>query len=681
MKNDLTRARKREFSSAQTGTREMHEIKMPGRVMFDLYPLIRAAYKLRSYSLNSVSSHFLKQQKDDVHYSIMGKLQSGSPDDRRRLAKYCLKDSELVVRLMQKLLFVINNVEMARVTGVPMSFLVTRGQGIKVQSQLYRKARTQDIIIPYRKGEVDGSFQGATVLEPVTGFYETPITTLDFASLYPSIMMAHNLCYSTLTNPKHAKSLGLKDDDITRTPEGSYFVKSRVRKGLLPEILNDLLSQRKIAKRDMKAAKDPFLKAVFNGRQLALKISANSVYGFTGATNGALPCMSISSSVTGFGRNMIEDTKNYVEKHYTVANGFAKDAEVIYGDTDSVMIKFGVEDMAESMRLGEEAAALVSEIFISPIKLEFEKVYKPYLLINKKRYAGMLWTQPDKYSYMDCKGIETVRRDNCTFVTKTLQKSLDFLLIDVSVEKAKKYIQESIGRLMQNKVDLSDLVLTKQLQKLESYTNKQPHTELVKKMMVRDPGNVPSVGDRVPFVYVKKQKGAKNYEKAEDPLYVLEHDLPLDIDHYIKTQLEKPLKRLFEPIMKDKVNTLFWGQERFKVKNTFRGAKRGTGSFMSKFVIIKKKCMKCQTTLNSKGNETLCKKCLPFKGQVYAQKAQSLRFKQTEYTRLWTECQRCQGSMFQEVLCSNHDCPIFYRRVKCKKDLDQMTEDFNKFYV
>ena len=103
---------------------------------------------------------------------------------------------------------------------------------------------------------------------------------------------------------------------------------------------------------------------------------------------------------------------------YTIDNGYEFSAEVIYGDTDSVMVKFGVSTVAEAMKLGQEAAEFVSEKFIKPIKLEFEKVYHPYLLINKKRYAGLYFTRPDKHDKMDCKGIETVRRDNCTLVIK-----------------------------------------------------------------------------------------------------------------------------------------------------------------------------------------------------------------------------------------------------------------------
>uniref|UniRef100_A0A2C9M9B8 DNA polymerase n=1 Tax=Biomphalaria glabrata TaxID=6526 RepID=A0A2C9M9B8_BIOGL len=184
------------------------------------------------------------------------------------------------------------------------------------------------------------------------------------------------------------------------------------------------------AKNDLKNETDPFKKKVLDGRQLALKISANSVYGFTGAQVGKLPCLEISSSVTAFGRTMIEKTKKHVEETYTRANGYEHDAKVIYGDTDSVMCKFGVTTVEAAMKLGKEAAEFISTKFVSPIKLEFEKVYFPYLLINKKRYAGLFWTNPKKHDKMDCKGIETVRRDNAPIVAHLINTCLKLLLIE-----------------------------------------------------------------------------------------------------------------------------------------------------------------------------------------------------------------------------------------------------------
>ena len=158
------------------------------------------------------------------------------PDERKRIASYCLKDALLPLRLIDRLKNIFNFVEMARVTGVPMNVLLKRGQQIKVLSQLYRATRAQNMVIPVmnrsKGGTEDVGFQGGHVLQPKTAFYKVPIATLDFASLYPSIMIAHNICYTSKLLDKNMKEL--QKDEFTITPSGHKFVKSNVRKGLLP---------------------------------------------------------------------------------------------------------------------------------------------------------------------------------------------------------------------------------------------------------------------------------------------------------------------------------------------------------------------------------------------------------------------------------------------------------------
>merc|ERR1719221_1206402 len=174
---------------------------------------------------------------------------SSNSQTRRRLAVYCLKDAYLPLRLLDKLMCIINAMEMARVTGVPLSYLQTRGQQIKVVSQLLRRAMEQDLILPTHQSRAgDDNYEGATVIDPIRGYYDVPIATLDFSSLYPSIMMAHNPCYTTLLTEGAVARLDLTPDQYIKTPSGNYFVKSSVRPGLLPEILTDLLAARKKAK-------------------------------------------------------------------------------------------------------------------------------------------------------------------------------------------------------------------------------------------------------------------------------------------------------------------------------------------------------------------------------------------------------------------------------------------------
>ena len=669
LQDSISKIKSAVFESKALGKRESKDINIDGRVQFDMLTVIQREYKLRSYSLNSVAAHFLNEQKEDVHYSIIGDLQRGNEETRKRLAVYCLKDAVLPLRLLEKLLCMYNYIEMARVTGVPIPYLLTRGQMIKVASQLFRLARANNYLVPTNRGgggnngEDGVAFEGATVLEPTTGFYTDPIATLDFASLYPSIIIAHNLCYSTILTPHQASQLD--PNSVTRTPCGNFFAKAALRPGLLPLILQDLLSARKRARKELAGATDPMVKMVLNGRQLALKISANSVYGFTGATVGMLPCLEISSSVTAFGREMIDQTKSLVEAKFNRANGFEHDAVVVYGDTDSVFVKFGCDTVAESMRLGQMAADEISQSFIAPIKLEFEKVYHPYLLMAKKRYAGLYWSKPETFDKLDAKGIETVRRDNCELVKVVIERVLDIVLKEMSIDKAVKFVQNTIADLLQNKVDLSMLVISKSLAKgadSEAYAAKQAHVELAEKMRQRDPANAPAVGDRVQYVLVKAAKGMKAYEKAEDPLYVLENNLSIDGYHYIEHQLKQPLMRIFENVLPNAESVLFAGEHTRKVSNM-----APTTGALAGFVTKSLKCLSCKVVMK---HGALCDHCKKNGREktVVLEKINELREYEIAFNRLWSQCQRCQGSLCQDVICTSRDCPIFYRRAKVRKD-------------
>ncbi|KAI8630165.1 DNA polymerase delta catalytic subunit [Xylariaceae sp. FL1651] len=666
------------FSSKQMGNRDTKTTNTNGRLQLDLLQLIQRDHHLRSYTLNSVSAHFLGEQKEDVHHTMITELFNGTPESRRRLALYCLKDAYLPQRLMDKLSCLANYTEMARVTGVPFNFLLSRGQQIKFMSQLFRKALEQKLVIPNMRAEgTDDQYEGATVIEPSRGYYDVPIATLDFASLYPSIMQAHNLCYTTLIKKAAVEKFGLKkDEDYIVTPNGDMFVTIKQRKGLLAQILEELLAARKQAKRELAVETDPFKRAVLNGRQLALKISANSVYGLTGATTGKLPCLEIASSTTSYGRQMIEKTKDEVEKHYNIANGYSHDAQVIYGDTDSVMVKFGTKDLAEAMKLGEEAANLVSSKFVKPIKLEFEKVYFPYLLINKKRYAGLFWTNPEKFDKMDTKGIETVRRDNCLLVQTVIEKVLRMILIDRDVQGAQDYVKDTISDLLQNKVDMSKLVITKALTK-ESYDAKQAHVELAARMKKRDAGSAPGLGDRVAYVMVKGASGSKNFENSEDPIYVLENNVPIDTRYYLDNQLAKPLGRIFEPILGEtKAKSLLNGAH----TRAISVAAPTVGGLM-KFAKKTMTCMGCKKPLVGKHESAgaVCSDCAPRVGEFYKKTLDKVSDLEVRFGRLWTQCQRCQGSMHCEVICSSKDCPIFYMRMKAKKDVEDAGKELTRF--
>jgi DNA polymerase delta subunit 1 len=238
-------------------------------------------------------------------------------------------------------------------------------------------------------------------------------------------------------------------------------------------------------------------------------------------------------------------------------------------------------------------------------------------------------------------------------------------------------VQNIIGDLLQNKVDLSLLVISKSLGKgahREDYASKQAHVELAERIRARDPQNAPGSGDRVPYVMITGAKNVPAYMRSEDPLYVLENNLCIDADHYIEHQLRQPLMRIFGPIMKDAESVLFNGDHtRVLAKPT------STTGAMAKFVTKSLRCLGCKALIKS---GSLCTHCLEDKApQVVVTKMHELREKEAEYNRLWTQCQRCQGSLMQPVLCSNRDCEIFYRRAKGRRDVESLQESIKRLQI
>lgn len=414
---------------------------------------------------------------------------------------------------------------------------------------------------------------------------------------------------------------------------------------------------------------------VLNGRQLALKVSANSVYGFTGAQVGKLPCLEISASVTAYGRQMIEKTKNLVEELYP-------GARVLYGDTDSVMVKCVTDEKASdkerlqaAMDFGEEAAAKVSSHFLKPIKLEFEKVYFPYLLMNKKRYAGLLWTNTEKFDKLDAKGIETVRRDNCPLVARMVSGVLNRILIHRSVESAVDFVKGTISDLLLNRLDISNLVITKAFSKAEDeYAGAQAHIALVERMRQRDPASAPTIGDRVAYVIIKAAKGAKAYERSEDPIYVLENNIPIDTQYYLEHQLAPPIIRVFEGVLDDP-SVLIKGDHTRHI--AISAPSKNAGGLM-KFVKIQLQCVSCRAVIKE---GALCENCKDKAPEVYGKIIAKRNHYEAIYSQVWTQCQQCQGSLNQEVICSSRDCPVFYMRKKVQKDLREQQILLDRFGV
>ena len=536
------------LSSSALGNNQLKMVPMKGRYVFDLFQDVKREHKLESYSLNNVSKHFLKDQKNDMPVKeIFSRFKEGDPKRLGEVADYCIQDTVLPHKLMEKLCQIQNQIEMAKACWVPLAFLSERGQQIKVFSQMAYKAKELNFIIPTFKygsgGSADG-YEGATVLEAQSGAYYGPITALDFASLYPSIMCAENLCYSTLVMDSKYDNL----PGVTYEQFGPHRFAQKPAVSLLPAILTDLKAFRKKAKKLMAAAEGTPMEAVYNGQQLAYKISMNSIYGFTGASKGMLPLVAIASTVTLRGRQMIEETKNYVEENFP-------GAKVRYGDTDSVMVEFDVQGrkgqdaIDYSWEQGELAAEQCTKLFKAPNDLELEKVYCPYFLYSKKRYAAKMFEKNKEgkvaFKKIDVKGLQVVRRDSCPFVRGILKNLMEMMLESSDPRPVIDAARTAARELMTGAVPLEKLLMSKQL--AADYKVKMAHVEVRDKIRARAPGSEPQQGDRVSFVIVKGP--GKMYEKAEDPAWVREKNIPLDYQYYFTNQFKKPVQDLLEPLV------------------------------------------------------------------------------------------------------------------------------------
>ena len=587
MKNHSCELVYKKLSSSALGDNDLKILPMPGRFIFDLFHEVKKGYKLDSYKLDNVSKLYLGDNKIDMPPKEMfARFVEEDPVKLREVAEYCIKDTLLPHRLLSKLSILVNLLEMAKATWVPLCYLVERGQQIKVFSLLTKKAREMGFMVPtisWGQYSADG-YEGATVLDAQKGAYYTPITALDFEGLYPSIMMAHNLCYSSMVMDSKYENI----PGITYETFGFYKFAQDVP-SLLPSILLELKQFRKQAKKDM-AQSTGALKEMYNGKQLAYKVSMNSVYGFTGASKGMLPCVQIASTVTLKGRSMIDETKAYVEKNFP-------GSKVRYGDTDSVMVEFdvgnrtGKEAIEYSWDIGERAAEECTKLFKAPNNLELEKVYCPYFLYSKKRYAAKLWTKGKdgnmNMDYIDVKGLQLVRRDNTPHMREVCKELLDVVLESSDTGPPKELALQRAIELIEGDVPNEKLILSQGLS--DSYKSKgfavsinspdikdinQAHVQVVRKMRDRQPGSEPQSGDRVPYILIDTgDPKAKAFEKSEDPKYAKDNNLKVDYNYYFINKFLNPVCDLIEPLFEDPKEEIF-GELLTRVKPKRRPKKK-----------------------------------------------------------------------------------------------------------
>ena len=556
--------------------------------------------------------------KDDVKPADIFRLQKGSADDRKIVAEYCIQDCALVNKLIARLCVVINSIGMSNVCIIPLSYLFLRGQGIKIFSLVAKECRQLNYLIPTlkkNKNTENVGYEGATVFVPKIGFYKRPIAVLDYASLYPSSMIHKNLSHETFVdNAKYDNhpdyiyyNCEYNNADGTKT-KCRYAKKKDGSMGIMPLILSKLLKARKSIKKLMKETSDPFMKSIYDGLQLAYKVTANSLYGQLGSPYSPILFKEIAASTTSIGREMLEFARDYMENVFpgivhTLYEGFSENdnnkidkllddelvqslhtqdfkddlkekilkvmnkctikIDTIYGDTDSVFIDFGlkidgefyesIEALEFAINLGAIAGNFIKKRLHAPQDLEYEKTFYPFCILSKKRYVGNKFEFDKNKFKQDCMGIVLKRRDNARIVKKVVGGMVDILLNDVNVEKAVDFVKSSIVNLLKGKYPLYNFITSKTLKSKYVDRTRIGHVCLADRMMARDPGSAPQINERVPYVaiVVPEKKGLLQGDRIEHPDYIIENNLQVDYLFYLTNQIKNPTVQFLELLVDD----------------------------------------------------------------------------------------------------------------------------------
>ena len=611
------------LSSSALGDNILKYIDIDGTVLIDLLKVMQRDQKLDSYKLDNVASIFLGDNKNDLKPQEIFDKFKGNSEDRCVIAKYCIQDCCLVNRLIHKLKILENNIGMGNVCLVPLNFLFRRGQGIKIFSLIAKECMEREYLIPTIKSysenliELDNGYEGAVVLEPKEGIYlNEPIVVFDYGSLYPSSMISCNLshdCY--LMDEKYRvedpnieyKTIsydlyeGVGDKKKKTGEKDCVFVQYKDgRKGIIADVLDMLLKQRKntrkkieyqtiiandektyagicsdkgdyyevynidanskilVQKCNIQSIKETyniFEQDVLDALQVAYKVTANSLYGQIGARTSSIYLKEIAACTTATGRNMIMLAKDFVERNYN--------AEVIYGDTDSIFCKFPLTDKEGNAVFGKDALQFaidigkdvekhinVPDIMPSPQKLNYEKCLYPFIIFSKKRYVGNLYeTDTTKYKQKSM-GIVLKRRDNAQIVKKIYGGVINIILEKQDLDGSIVFLQEELNNLVEGKTSIKELVITKSLRSAYKDPSKIAHKVLADRIGARDPGNRPVVNERIPFVYIKTAGNGSNAnvlqgDRIENPDYIEQNNLIPDYLHYITNQIMKPILQLY----------------------------------------------------------------------------------------------------------------------------------------
>ncbi|KAI1417448.1 hypothetical protein F5Y13DRAFT_202971 [Hypoxylon sp. FL1857] len=661
-------------------------IRVTGRHMINIWRAMRSELNLLQYTMENVAWHLLHRRIPHYPWHTLTEwCVGGRHRDLSKLLRYYLTRTKLDIEILEANELIPRTSEQARLLGVDFFSVFSRGSQFKVESIMFRIAKPENFVLvsPDRK-QVGG--QNALeclplVMEPQSAFYNSPLVVLDFQSLYPSVMIAYNYCYSTflgrIVNWRGTNKMGFTDykrqhrllellkDHINIAPNGMMYCKAEIRKSLLAKMLTEILETRVMVKSGMKQDKDDkTLQQLLNNRQLALKLLANVTYGYTSASfSGRMPCSEIADSIVQTGRETLE-------RAIALIHSVEKwKAEVVYGDTDSLFIYLPGRTKDQAFDIGNEIAEAVTDMNPRPIKLKFEKVYHPCVLLAKKRYVGYKYESKDQAKPdFDAKGIETVRRDGTPAEQMIEEKALKILFETADLSQVKSYFQKQCEKIMRGAVSIQDFCFAREV-KLGTYSDRGPPPPgalISTRKMLEDARAEPQYGERVPYVVVSGAPGARLIDRCVAPEELLSNShLQLDAEYYISKNLIPPLERIFNLVG---ANVRLWYDEMPKVQRIRRvdpskglGARKTLESYMKAAA-----CLVCgsKSSKRSEGS-SICARCRRNAPASLLKLHTMLNREERKFTDVNKICQSCAGlAPLDSVPCDSKDCPVFYTRMK-----------------
>ncbi|KAG8629506.1 hypothetical protein KVT40_003371 [Elsinoe batatas] len=679
-------------------------IRVTGRHMINIWRAMRSELNLLQYTMENVVFHLLHRRIPHYSFADLTKwYKSPRPRDLAKILDYFISRVTLDLEILDANELVPRTSEQARLLGVDFFSVFSRGSQFKVESLMFRIAKPESFVLvsPSRKqvGQQNALECLPLVMEPQSAFYPSPLLVLDFQSLYPSVMIAYNYCYSTClgrivpwrgTNKlgfadfqRSPRILELVKDHLNIAPNGLMYVRPEMRKSLLAKMLGEILETRVMVKSGMKVDKDDrTLQQLLNNRQLALKLIANVTYGYTSASfSGRMPCSEIADSIVQTGRETLEKTIAFI--HSVSSWG----AEVVYGDTDSLFVYLKGKTRDQAFDIGNDIAKRVTDMNPRPVKLKFEKVYHPCVLLAKKRYVGFKYeSRNQKEPEFDAKGIETVRRDGTPAEQKIEEKALKLLFRTADLSQVKAYFQSQCEKIMRGKVSVSDFTFAKEV-KLGTYAERGPPPPgalIATKRMLRDPRKEPQYGERIPYVVIAGAPGAKLFERCVEPERLLyDPQAELDAEYYINKNLIPPLERIFNLVG---ANVRQWYEDMPRIVRVRSLAAMGKGKEVidgrmrktMESYMATSFCLVCRAKLPPMDKVTPGMETLPLCAGCAGNQAGSLlalrgRLKKAGARKMNIDavCRSCADVPFgEEVRCDSRDCPVFNSRIKAGTKLE-----------